>query len=141
MMSLKITLEGEYDMPLVVSIIILLSTLTILNMLQRTEYVGELIGMAVHLLSDLFKFTTTFGIVFVIFAFIGYLLNTEMLMPGKKLESMYEIVLRLFDIMLSGEMEHDRFSILGDVYSQTFLLLFGVLLLSLLAAMLINKYK
>jgi len=130
--------QGELDFRLIISIIIIQSAGISIMMLQRTQYLGELIMMLTMMQAELVKFFSTFGLIILIFVFIGRFLSTEL-----KFESatFYEIILDLFNAF-NGNQDFEVFKMpVGQSYIAIFMYLFKVLFMSLLAAMFINKYK
>lgn len=63
-------------------------------MLQRTAYLGELIMMLTMMQAELAKFFSTFGLIILIFVFIGRFLSTELKYHSA---TFYEIILDLFN--------------------------------------------
>lgn len=88
--------------------------------------------------AELAKFFSTFGLIILIFVFIGRFLSTELKYHSA---TFYEIILDLFNAF-NGQLDIQAFRMpVGQTYIATFMYLFKVLFMSLLAAMFINKYK
>jgi len=68
---------GELDFKLILSVIVVQSCAISIMMLQRTAYLGELIIMLTQMQAELLKFFSTFGIIIVMFVFIGRFLSSE----------------------------------------------------------------
>ena len=69
--------EGELSFRLLISVIIVQAVLFTIMMLQRTEYLGELIMMLTQMNAELLKFFLTFGMIILLFVFIGRFLSSE----------------------------------------------------------------
>lgn len=65
-------------------------------MLQRTAYLGELIIMLTQMQAELLKFFSTFGILIIMFVFIGRFLSSEIKTESS---SYLEIILDLFNAL------------------------------------------
>jgi hypothetical protein len=129
---------GELDFKLILSVIVVQSCAISVMMLQRTAYLGELIIMLTQMQAEILKFFMTFGIIIVMFVFIGRFLSSEI---KEESSSYLEIVLDLFNA-LNGNQEFNNFTLpIGQTYIAVFMYIFKVLFMSLLAAMFINKYK
>lgn len=130
--------KGELDFRLILSVIIIQSSTISIMMLQRTQFLGELIMMLTMMQAELLKFFSTFGLVILIFIFLGRFLSTEILFADA---SFYEIILGLFNA-LNGNQDFNSYTTpVGQSYIAVFMFVFKILLMSLLAAMFINKYK
>jgi hypothetical protein len=88
--------DGELDLKLILSIIVIQSCAISIMMLQRTAYLGELIIMLTQMQAELLKFFATFGIIIVMFVFIGRFLSSEI---KEESSSYLEIVLDLFNAL------------------------------------------
>jgi len=69
--------EGEANFKILMSVVIVQSSLMSIMMLQRTQYLGELIMMLSQMMSELTKFFATFGLIIGLFLLIGRLMSTE----------------------------------------------------------------
>jgi hypothetical protein len=107
-------------------------------MLKRTQFLGELIQMLSEMIGELMRFFTTFGLVIFLFLLIGRFLSEEL---QSNIASYWAVFLDLFDAF-NGKPHFENFTQpAGQMYIATFLFIFKILLVSLLAAMFINKYK
>ena len=87
-------LPGQLDFKLIISaLIVQLCTLSII-MLQRTQYLGELITMLSQMMNELLKFFSTFGLFIVLFLLLGRMLSSELKYDHV---SFYEAFLDLFN--------------------------------------------
>mmetsp|Transcript_30418 Transcript_30418/g.46594 ORF Transcript_30418/g.46594 Transcript_30418/m.46594 type:complete len:246 (-) Transcript_30418:419-1156(-) len=133
--TMRYPLEGQISFKLVISCIVVQCTMISVLMLQRTRFLGELIMMLQEMLSEMIKFFLTFGLIIAVFLMIGRLLLYEL-----KKDKFY-IFIDLFDA-INGNQNFDDFTKpVGQVYIASFMYIFRVLFISLLAAMFINKYK
>jgi cation transport ATPase len=88
--------DGELDFKLILSIIVVQSCAISIMMLQRTAYLGELIIMLTQMQAELLKFFSTFGILIVMFVFIGRFLSSEI---KEESSSYLQIILDLFNAL------------------------------------------
>jgi hypothetical protein len=79
---------------LIVSSLVVLYTLIIIIMLQRTQKLGELIMMVGHMVHEFEKFITTFGLLIGLFIIVGMQLSTELKVEET---SVFQTVLDIFD--------------------------------------------
>lgn len=63
--------EGQLDFKLLISALVVLYTLIMILMLQRTQKLGELIMMVDQMINELGKFIVTFGLLIVGFIIVG----------------------------------------------------------------------
>lgn len=110
-------------------------------MLQRTQLMGEILIMLNAMLSELFRYFTTF--ILVIFAFLvaGRLLGDELMAGHFPTPSSYIHMMRSLFTAFVGHADMDEYAAFGKIYVTIFMFIFKVLLLSLLASMFINRYK
>lgn len=123
---------------LLISILMVLVTILQILILERTEFMGQLILMCKYMIEELAKFFATFGLFILITIYAGFILNSIL-----KLEvgTNFEIVLDLFNA-LNGIGDYSEFtSPIGQAYFAGFMYYSRVLLISLLAAIFINRYK
>ena len=107
-------------------------------MLQRTQYLGQLIMMLQQMMSEFFRFFMTFGLIIGLFMLIGRMLGSEL---KNEHASFFTVFLDLFNAF-NGNMNSEAYKIpIGQTYIAIFMYLFKILLMSLLAAMFINRYK
>ena len=136
--TMRVPRDGEINFKIVVSLVIIQSSIISVLMLQRTQYLGELIMMLGIMISELSRFFATFGLIIGLFLLIGRMLGTEL---KREHASFFEVGLDLFDALNGNQKFSDFIVPLGQTYIGTFMYLFKVILISLLAAMFINKYK
>jgi len=107
-------------------------------MLQRTTYLGELIMMLDQMKNELSRFFLTFGLVIIVFLLLGRMLSTEFkFIPA----SFFEAFLDLFNAF-NGNINFTLWTTpIGQIYIVILMYLFKILLMFLLAAMFINRYK
>jgi hypothetical protein len=86
--------KGELDFRLILSVIIVQSSSISIMMLQRTQFLGELIMMLTMMQAELVKFFSTFGLIILIFLFLGRFLSSELKFESA---SFFEIILDLFN--------------------------------------------
>ena len=123
---------------LIVSSLVVEYTLIVIIMLQRTQKLGELIMMVGHMLQELKKFITTFGLLIALFIIVGMQLSTELKVNET---SVFQTVLDIFD-GFNGKQKFDEFTFPeGQSFITVFVYIFNILLLSFLVAMFINRYK
>ena len=91
--------------------------------------------MLMEMITEMMKFFLTFGLIISLFYFVGRMLLQEL-----KVENL-NIFLDLFDAMNGNQNFGEFTKPVGQVYIATFMYIFRVLFISLLAAMFINKYK
>lgn len=128
----------DLNFKLIISVIIIQLCVISIIMLQRTQYLGELIMMLAQMKNELVRFFATFGLIIFLFLLLGRMLSSEL-----KYEhvSFFEAFLDLFNAF-NGQLDFNQFTIpIGQIYIGMFMYLFKVLLMSLLAAMFINRYK
>jgi hypothetical protein len=89
-----VTQTSSLSFQLLTSALVCLYSLMMIVMLQNTQKLGELIMMVNHMISELQKFITTFGLMIVIFIIVGRLLNAEF---KTEESSIFQIVLDIFD--------------------------------------------
>jgi hypothetical protein len=107
-------------------------------MLQRTTYLGELIMMLDQMKNELSRFFLTFGLVIIVFLLLGRMLSTEFKFTPA---SFFEAFLDLFNAF-NGNIDFTLWTTpIGQIYIVIFMYMFKILLMSLLAAMFINRYK
>ena len=107
-------------------------------MLQRTQYLGELIMMLDQMTNELVRFFATFGLIIILFLLVGRMLSSEL---KEEHATFFQAFLDLFNAF-NGNQEFEEFlAPTGQIYIGIFMYIFKVLLMSLLAAMFINKYK
>jgi hypothetical protein len=107
-------------------------------MLQRTQYLGELIIMLYQMVNEFIRFLGTFGLVILMFWLMGRMLGADFKVTNS---SFFEVFLDLFNA-INGNPLFDKFKApTGQIYIAVFMYIFKVLLMSLLASMFINKYK
>ena len=107
-------------------------------MLQRTQYLGELIMMLDQMMNELVRFFATFGLVIGLFLLLGRMLSSELKFQHV---SFFEAFLDLFNAF-NGNIQFASFTVpIGQIYIAAFMYIFKILLMSLLAAMFINRYK
>lgn len=70
--------EGELNFKLIASTIIIQSSMISVIMLQRTQYLGELIMMLDQMKNELIRFFATFGLIIVSFLLVGRMLGSEL---------------------------------------------------------------
>ena len=71
------TAEGDIDIKLIISAIIVQMVFISVIMLQRTQYLGELIMMLDQMKNELSRFFLTFGLVIIVFLLLGRMLSSE----------------------------------------------------------------
>jgi len=89
-----VTQTSSLSFQLLTSALVCLYSLMMIVMLQNTQKLGELIMMVNHMISELQKFITTFGLMIIIFIIVGRLLNAEF---KTEESSIFQIVLDIFD--------------------------------------------
>ena len=121
-----------------ISAITVLATLISIVMLQRTQAMGELIMMCNQMMVELFKFFATFGLYLLIVTVIGIMLKELFRLEST---SNFGVVLDLFNAF-NGIAEYSQFTVpIGQSYIALFMYSVRILLISLLAAMFINRYR
>jgi hypothetical protein len=136
--TLTNTMDGELNFKYILSVVIIQLCIVSIKMLQRTQYLGELIMMLSQMGNELLRFFSTFGLIIGLFLLIGRMLSEEF-----KFERAYfwQAFLDLFNAF-NGNQEFANYTMpTGQIYIGVFMFLFKILLLSLLAAMFINRYK
>lgn len=129
---------SDFNFKYIISIIIIqLSTLTIIIM-QRIQYLGDLIMMLDHIKNELIRFFATFGLMIGLFLLVGKLLNEQLKYESA---SFFQVFLDLFNAFNGNQDFNSFIAPTGQIYIGLFMYVFEVLLMSLLAAMFINKYK
>ena len=117
---------------------VVLYTLFVIIMLQRTQKLGELILMIGYMMDEFKKFIITFGLLIGLFIVVGMQLTKEL---KQKDSSVFQIILDIFDAF-NGKQNFDDFTFPeGQTFIAFFVYIFNILLLSFLVAMFINKYK
>ena len=130
--------EHHIDFKMVFTIIVFSSTLTVVQMLSRTRYLGDLITTLQQLLWVMGQFFSTFGILILFVIFMLQVIGEDL--QGYK-NSFYGSSLQVFNIIMGNE-DFSQFTMpAGVIYVGTFMFIFRILLMSVLAAMFINKYK
>lgn len=122
--------------------IVQLVSITIV-ILQRSNYSGEMITMLVAILEQLGMFFITFGSLIVLFIIFGRFLEMEILTNEDGLDKENEYFRMFLDLLNTfvGKPSFESFVFpFGSIFNMVFLLLFKVILLSLLTAMIINRY-
>lgn len=71
-------MPGQLDFKLIISVIIIQLCVISIVMLQRTQYLGELIMMLDQMMNELFRFFATFGLVIGLFLLLGRMLSSEL---------------------------------------------------------------
>ena len=66
---------GHMNFKYIISVIVIQLTMISIIMLQRTQYLGELIMMLNQMISELGRFFSTFGLLIGLFLLIGRMLN------------------------------------------------------------------
>ena len=136
--TLTNTVAGELNFKYILSLLIIQLCVISINMLQRTQYLGELIMMLDQMGNELVRFFSTFGLIVGLFLLIGRMLSEELKFERA---SFWQAFLDLFTAF-NGNQDFSVFTTpAGQVYIGLFMFLFKVLLLSLLAAMFINRYQ
>jgi hypothetical protein len=108
-------------------------------MLERTNQTGETIMMLRVIIKEMVRFFSTFGIIIIIYLFIGRFLG-ELIVRDISDSEYGSLFNHLFNA-LTGNPEFIIFSIpYGEIYITTFLLIFRLTLMSLLVSIFINKY-
>ena len=92
--------EGELDFKLIISVIIIQAVVFSIMMLQKTDYLGELIMMLIQMNAELLKFFATFGMIILLFILIGRFLSAEI---KYKPSSFYQIILDLFTAFVGNQ--------------------------------------
>lgn len=109
-------------------------------MLERTKSLGEAIMMLRVIINEMVRFFSTFGIIIVIYLVIGQLLGRYVAIDVEE-SSYWNNFHNLFNAM-NGSPEFTIFTNPdGQFYILSFLMIFRIMLLSLLVAMYINKYR
>lgn len=92
-----------------------------------------------QMMSELYRFFATFGLIIGLFLLLGRMLSSEVKIKNSK--SFWENFLDLFNAF-NGIVDFENFTLpLGSIYIGSFMYIFKILLMSLLAAMFINRYK
>jgi len=68
---------------IVLSVLIIQSSIAILYMLQRTQYLGQTIMMLTFMISEILRFFATFGIIMIIFIIVGGMLKSDLKYTGE----------------------------------------------------------
>lgn len=138
MFTMRYPREGELNFKLIASTIIIQSSMISVIMLQRTQYLGELIMMLDQMKNELIRFFATFGLIIVSFLLVGRMLGSELKYENA---TFWEVFMDLFNAFNGNQNFADFKMPIGQSYIAVFMYIFKVLLMSLLAAMFINKYK
>jgi len=75
--TLTNTLKGEMNFKYILSVVIVQLCVISVKMLQRTQYLGELIMMLSQMGNELIRFFSTFGLIIGLFLLIGRMLSEE----------------------------------------------------------------
>lgn len=121
-----------------ISCIIIQSSVYCIIMLQRTQYLGELIIMLYQMINEFIRFISTFGLIIIMFWLMGRILGAVF---KDSESSLFQVFLDLFNAINGNPLFHQFNIPIGQVYIAVFMYIFKVLLMSLLASMFINKYK
>jgi len=133
--TMRYPLENQVSFKFIISVIVIQCTMISVLMLQRTRFLGELIMMLGEMFMEMVRFFVTFSLIIGLFVLIG-----RMLLHEVKKDKFY-IFIDLFDA-INGNQNFDNFTKpVGQVYIASFMYIFRVLFISLLAAMFINKYQ
>ena len=96
------------------------------------------------IVEQLGMFFTTFGMMIALFILVGRFLVGEILLSGTRVDeehAYYRVFLRLL-VTFMGKPDFFRYTFpFGSSFNTVFLLIFKVILLSLLTAMIINRYR
>jgi len=76
--SIQNPLDGELNANYIISAIITQSSIISIIMLQRTQYLGQLIMMLQQMMTEFSKFFLTFGLIIAMFLIIGRMLGSEL---------------------------------------------------------------
>ena len=107
MYTMKNPREGELNLNLIISTIVIQSSVISIIMLQRTQYLGQLIMMLQQMMNEFFRFFSTFGLIIGLFLLIGRMLSSELKMETA---SFFVIFLDLFNAF-NGNMNSDEFTV------------------------------
>lgn len=130
--------DKNFSFNFLISCVIIQSSMLCIIMLQRTQYLGELIIMLYQMINEFLRFFGTFGLVILMFWLIGRILGADFKVTDS---SFFEVFLDLFNA-INGNPLFEKYKIpVGQIYIAIFMYIFKVLLMSLLASMFINKYK
>lgn len=130
--------DEHFSFNFLISCVIIQSTIFCIIMLQRTQYLGELIIMLYQMVNEFARFLGTFGCVILMFWLMGRMLGADFKVNNS---SFFRVFLDLFNA-INGNPRFNNFRIpTGQIYIAVFMYIFKVLLMSLLASMFINKYK
>ena len=69
---------GAFQFRLLMSVIMIQLTCLSIIMLQRTQYLGELIMMLDQMTNELVRFFATFGLIIILFLLVGRMLSSEL---------------------------------------------------------------
>mmetsp|Transcript_12390 Transcript_12390/g.19306 ORF Transcript_12390/g.19306 Transcript_12390/m.19306 type:complete len:183 (+) Transcript_12390:4230-4778(+) len=81
--SLRHPRDDQVNFRLVLSVLIIQSSIAILYMLQRTQYLGQTIMMLTFMISEIMRFFATFGIIMLIFIIVGAMLQSDLKYDGE----------------------------------------------------------
>mmetsp|Transcript_11821 Transcript_11821/g.18205 ORF Transcript_11821/g.18205 Transcript_11821/m.18205 type:complete len:272 (+) Transcript_11821:948-1763(+) len=118
---------------------VLVFSLKMIVMLQRTRSLGELIMMVSQMINELKKFLFTFGLLIIGAVVVTSQLKLELLKDSSA--SFYQVALYIFNA-INGNQEFENYNYpQGKIFIAVFAYLFNILLLSFLVSMFINRYK
>mmetsp|Transcript_11812 Transcript_11812/g.18171 ORF Transcript_11812/g.18171 Transcript_11812/m.18171 type:complete len:182 (+) Transcript_11812:6197-6742(+) len=117
---------------------VVLFSLVMISMLQRTQKLGELIMMVNQMIQELKKFIFTFGLLIIGFMVVASQLKLELMMTDI---NFYQTALNIFDGMNGNQKFSDYTYPQGKLFIALFAFIFNILLMSFLVSMFINRYK
>ena len=118
--------------------IVIQFTLVLIIMLEKTQGLGELIMMILHMVDQFRKFIFTFGLLIVLFIMINLTLKNEFKQQRISFLEIMQDILNAF----YGKPEFSFFTQPdGQLFIMLFVYVFNILLVSFLVAMFINRYS
>jgi len=133
--TFRYTLDGDLPGSLLLSVNCILAVLLCIFVLKQSKKVGDILMMLEEMMGEMVKFFLTFGAFIAAIYFSGRLLIHQL-----KVEKM-SILIDLFNALNSSADFNDFTQPQGQVYIMSITFVFRVLLISVLGAMFINKFR
>jgi hypothetical protein len=130
-------LTGYIRFDSILSIMIIQTCISILFMLQRTKQMGQLIMLLTFMISEIFRFFSTFGIMLGIFVIILKLLSSLLLY--NPIPSIWLSFITLYRSFNGNQVLNEFKFPEGQVYAVLYIYIFQIFLMALLVAMFINR--
>mmetsp|Transcript_12415 Transcript_12415/g.19423 ORF Transcript_12415/g.19423 Transcript_12415/m.19423 type:complete len:294 (+) Transcript_12415:896-1777(+) len=137
-MAMRNPIPEHIDYKLVTSALIMLLSVSILNMCRRTQLLGQMLTILISMVMQIFRFIVTFGLGFIIYFLIWDFLDTEITFNHN---TPMDIAKKLFFAFNDESIIRQFDTLLGFSFASSFIFLFQVSLVAFLIAMFINRHR